>query len=128
MTSTRYQSQTHLYRSRDGMILGVCKGIAHYFDFSVFWVRCVTLVMFLFSGFWPLGGIYLLAALLMKPAPVIPLETSEEQEFYHSYASSQGLALQRLKRCFDKLDHRIQRLEHQVTTRESDWERRFYAS
>ena len=127
MTSST-QSQTHLYRSRDGMILGVCKGIARYFDFSVFWVRCVTLVVFLFSGFWPLGGIYMLAALLMKPAPVIPLETGEEQEFYHSYASSRGMALQRLKRSFDKLDRRIQRLEHQVTTRESDWERRFHAS
>lgn len=127
MTSAA-QSQTHLYRSRDGMILGVCKGVADYFDFSLFWVRCVTFVVFLFSGLWAVGGLYLLAALLMKPAPVIPLQTSQEQEFYHSYAGSRGMALQRLKRSFDKLDRRIQRLEHLITSREHDWERRFHAS
>lgn len=122
------QSQTHLYRSRDGMVLGVCKGIADYFDFSLFRVRCVTFVVFLFSGLWAVGGLYLLAALLMKPAPVIPLQTSQEQEFYHSYAGSRGMALQRLKRSFDKLDRRIQRLEHLITSREHDWERRFHTS
>ena len=129
-SSTPYTaaSQTNLYRSRHGMILGVCKGIARYFDCNVFWVRCIAVVFFIFSGFWPLGGIYLLAALLMKPAPVIPLETTEEQEFYDSYASSRGMALQRLKRTFDKLDRRIQRLEHMVTTRESDWDRRLNGS
>ena len=127
MTSAA-QSQTQLYRSRDGMVLGVCKGVADYFDFSLFWVRCVALVVFLFSGLWAVGGLYLLAALLMKPAPVIPLQTSQEQEFYHSYAGSRGMALQRLKRSFDKLDRRIQRLEHLLTSRERDWERRFHAS
>ncbi len=130
MMSTRYsvQPQTNLYRSRHGMILGVCTGIARYLDCSVFWTRSITAVLFLFSGFWPIGGIYLLAALLMKPAPVVPLETTAEQEFYDSYASSRGMALQRLKRTFDKLDRRIQRLEHMVTTRESDWDRRFHSS
>lgn len=130
MTSTRYsvQSQTNLYRSRHGMVLGVCKGIAHYLNCSVVWTRCLATTFFIFSGFWPIGGIYLLAALLMKPAPVVPLETTAEQEFYDSYASSRGMALQRLKRTFDKLDRRIQRLEHMVTTRESDWDRRFHSS
>ena len=28
-----------LYRSRNGVILGVCRGIADYFDLSAFWIR-----------------------------------------------------------------------------------------
>ena len=40
-----------LYRSRDGMILGVCKGIADTFDFSVFGARIITLILLFFSGF-----------------------------------------------------------------------------
>ena len=62
-----------LYRSRNGAILGVCRGIAEYFDFSLFWVRAITVLLFLFSGIWPIIILYFLAALLMKPEPVIPI-------------------------------------------------------
>lgn len=116
----------YCYRARDGIFLGVCKGIADYFGWSVFWTRCIVVLGLIFSGFWPIGGIYLLAGLLMKPAPVIPLETAGEQEFYDSYTSSRSMAVHRLKQTFDKLDRRIQRLEHMVTTREYDWEQRLH--
>lgn len=113
-----------VYRSRDGIILGVCRGIAEYFDFSVFWVRAVTLLVFLFSGFWPIAVLYFVAALLMKPEPVIPIDTSGEQEFYNSYVHSRKGAAERLKRRYRNLEVRIQRLEETVTTREFDWEHR----
>ena len=31
------------YRSREGVIFGVLRGIAEYFDFSVFWIRAGAL-------------------------------------------------------------------------------------
>jgi phage shock protein PspC (stress-responsive transcriptional regulator) len=62
-------SRRRLYRSRDGIILGVCRGVADYFNFSAFWIRAIVIVVFIFSGFWPIIGIYILAALLMKSAP-----------------------------------------------------------
>jgi len=113
-----------MYRSRDGIILGVCRGIAEYFDFSVFWVRGITVLFFLFSGFWPLTVIYFIAALLMKPKPAIPIHTNEEQEFYNSYVHSRKGAADRIKRRYRNLEGRIQRLEDTVTTREFDWEHR----
>ena len=113
-----------LYRSRRGMICGVCKGLAEYWDFSVAWTRCIALALLFFTGMWPIAGLYLLAALLMKPAPSMPVETDEEREFYNSYVSSQSMALHRLRRIFDKLDRRIRRIEDVVTAREYDWERR----
>ena len=114
----------NLYRSRHGMIFGVCAGIADYLGLNVFWVRVATVALFLFTGIWPTAIAYILAALLMKPEPVIPIETEEAQEFYNSYVSSRGLALHRLKRTFDNLDRRVQRMETIVTAREYDWERR----
>jgi len=116
--------QGGLYRSRNGVILGVCRGIAEYFDFSVFWARAIAVIALLFSGFWPIMGIYFGAALLMKPEPVLPIHTDEEQEFYDSYIHSQKGAADRLKRRFDNLNRRIQRMEHNVTAREFDWEKR----
>jgi phage shock protein C len=113
-----------LYRSRRGKICGVCRGVAEYLDFSVFWTRAITVVVFFFTGMWPIVGIYVLAALLMKPEPLVPIETDEELEFYSSYVNSREMALQRLRRVFDKLDRRVQRVEDTVTAREYDWERR----
>lgn len=114
-----------LYRSRNGIILGVCRGLAEYFDLSVFWVRVISLVLLIFTGFWPIGALYLISALLMKPKPVIPINTEEEQEFYDTYTHSRGQAAQRLKQKYATLKRRIQRLEDIVTSPEYNWEDRF---
>lgn len=116
--------QQGLYRSRNGVILGVCRGIAECFDFSVFWVRAIALILLIVTGFWPITGLYLLAALLMKPEPMIPIRDEAEQEFYDSYTHSRHSAVQRIKHRFDRLDRRIQRMEHIVTSTDFDWEDR----
>lgn len=113
-----------LYRSRNGMILGVCRGIAEYFDLSRNWVRFFTVILFFITGFWPTGILYFAAAFLMKPEPVVPLENSDEHEFYESYVRSKEMATDRIKRRYSNLERRIQRLEHSVTTPEFDWEDR----
>ncbi len=114
-----------MYRSRNGIILGVCKGIANYFDLSIFWIRAGAVIILLLSGLWPMVGIYLVAALLMKPEPMRPLEDENEREFYHSYVNSPSSAAQRLKKKFQDLDRRIRRMEDTVTGREYEWERKF---
>ena len=114
-----------IYRSRNGVILGVCRGIAQYFDLSVFWVRIIALAILIFTCFWPGIGIYFLAALIMKPEPVIPIQKKKEKEFYDSYTQSPHGASQRLRRKFENLKRRIQRLEDIVTSPEFEWEDRF---
>ena len=113
-----------VYRSRSGLIFGVCRGVAEYLGFSVFWFRFLTIGAAIFTGIWPVIGVYILAALLMKPEPVVPFEEDSEQEFYDSYVNSRSMALSRLKRTFDNLERRIRRMENLVTAREYDWERR----
>jgi phage shock protein C len=117
-------SHRGLYRSRQGAILGVCRGIANYFDFSVFWTRTIAVMLLIFTGFWPVLIIYFGAALLMKPEPVLSIDSEDEREFYDSYTRSRRGAADRLKRKFNQLDRRIQRMEHAVTSREFDWEQR----
>ena len=106
------------------MIFGICKGFADYLNINVVWVRIFAVICLLCTGLWPTAVIYILATIIMKPEPVLPLETEEAQEFYNSYVSSRNLALLRLKRTFDSLNRRIQRMESTVTAREHDWERR----
>lgn len=113
-----------LYRSRNGVVLGVCRGIAEYFDFSVFWTRTIVLIVLFFSGFWPILALYFIAALLMKPEPVIPIESDDQQEFYDSYMYSRKGAIDRLRRRYENLERRIQRMEHTVTSKDFNWDRR----
>ena len=118
-------SREGIYRARNGVIFGVCRGLAEHFDFSVLWARVIAVIFLFVSGFWPAIGLYLIATLIMKPAPVIPLKTEAEQEFYDSYTHSRRMAARRLKRRFENLERRLQRMEHIVTTREFDWESKF---
>jgi len=120
-----YQRQRGMYRSRGGVLLGVCQGIASYFDMSVFWVRMAWIVAFLLTGLWPVAGIYVILALLLKPEPVRPIDSDGDKEFYDSYVSSPRHAAGRLRRKFENLDRRIRRMEDRVTGRDFEWERKF---
>lgn len=113
-----------IYRSRQGAIFGVCRGLSEHFAFSVFWVRLIALVMLIVSGLWPAMILYILAALVMKPQPVMPISSPDEQQFYDRYTASRHDAAQRLKRRYEGLEDRIRRMEDVVTSREYDWERR----
>lgn len=117
----RLTSAEGFYRSRRGIIFGVCRGLAEHFNFSVFWTRVIVLILFLFTGFWPVGVLYVIAGLLLNPEPVIPLENESDEEFYQSYTRSRSSAIQRIKKKFDNIDRRIQRMEDTVTSKEFDF-------
>ena len=104
-----------LYRSRNGILLGVCKGLAEYFDFSIYWARAILVICLILSGFWPIMGLYFLAALIMKPEPAIPVQPKAEKAFG---------AAERLRRRYENIERRLRRMEDAVTTREFDWYRR----
>ncbi|MCP4692428.1 MAG: PspC domain-containing protein [Desulfobacterales bacterium] len=114
-----------IYRARDGAVLGVCKGLADYFDFKVGRVRFLTVVIMILSGLWPIVAVYFVASLIMKPEPVRPLTTEDEKEFYNSYLHSRQGVTGRIKRRYENLESRIRRLEDAVTAREFDWDRKF---
>ena len=120
-----FRRRERIYRSRNGLIFGVCRGVAEYFGFSVFWVRTIVVLLFLFTGFWPVGVLYLLAVFLIRLEPVVPISSIYEQEFYDAYLHSRPQAINRLKRRYDSLKRRIQRMEDTVTSSEFNWEGRF---
>lgn len=117
-------SARRLYRSRNGLLLGVCRGIAEWRDIPVIWVRLAVLILVVLSGFWLGLAAYVVAGLLIKPEPVLTPDSDDEFEFYDAVARSRRQALQRLQRTFDRLDRRTQRLEHAVTSTDYRWSRR----
>ncbi len=101
--------------------MGVCRGIAQHFDFSVFWTRTFIFIIFLFTGFWPIGVMYIVAGLVLKVEPVSPFRNEQDHDFYENYTQSKTSAVQRLKRKFENIEGRIQRMEHTVTSKEFNW-------
>ena len=60
-----------IYRSRRGILGGVCRGLAEYFDVSVFWTRVFTFLAFWITGCFPTLFLYVLAVMLMKKEPYL---------------------------------------------------------
>ena len=116
-----------LYRSRDGVIFGVCRGVADYFDFSVFWIRVIMIGIFIATGFFPIIVIYILAALLMKAEPVMEFGGDAGHTGRKAYAYTGHDTAEALKRKWRHLEDRIRRMEDKVTSREYDWNNRFFS-
>jgi phage shock protein C len=71
-----------LYRSRNGIIWGVCQGFSDWSGISVGVVRTVAVVSFILSGFFPVAFLYAGAALILPVEPVT-------QTHNHYYGSSE---------------------------------------
>lgn len=124
MNRWRHRTDGGVYRSRNGVIAGVCRGLADYFNFSVAWFRFIVVIVTIFSGLWPMIILYALAAMVMKPEPVRPLNTEAERDFYDDYVQSRHSAARRMKRRYDHLERRLRRMENTVTAQDFDWDRR----
>ena len=108
-----------LYRSRQGLLFGVCRGAADYLDISVFWTRMLTLLLMVFTGFWPVTIIYLLAALVLKREPGAWATPYHEHWRYAQYEAARAC-----RRAADSLDARLERMEHAAARDMRDWEAR----
>ena len=113
-----------LYRSRDGLFLGVCKGLAQSRNIPTWVVRAFFIVAALLSSLWPVVLVYILLGLLMRPEPLLPPQSQDEQDFYDTAAQSRSRAIHRLKKAYDAVERRTRNLEHVLISKEADWERR----
>lgn len=102
-----------LYRSRNGMLLGICQGIADWRDLPVSVVRLIFIIICLVTAVAPCVIIYLLLGL------IIPIEPRG--------GSYRKTTMDDIKDEFDNLKSRVNRMEDEATRdKESDWDRRFH--
>ena len=109
-----------LYRSRYGIVFGVCRGIAEYFNISVFWTRALALFFLIVSGFWPTGVLYIVAALLMKKGPSSDARGSRGNRSYYGPTRAYRAHFDGVKSRFSNLERRMRNVEDIVTSKEYD--------
>ncbi len=116
-----------LYQNRaDGLIFGICTGIADYFGFDVAMTRIVTALSLVFFTFPTFVAYFLLALLLPKRPRSIGSSTgSERDSLQRQVRSSPHETLDNVKHRFRELDSRLQRLEKYLTSRRFQLDREF---
>jgi phage shock protein C len=106
---------------QNGVIAGVCAGIAEYFDWSPKLLRIGTVLLFVFGGGFPVIVIYCVLWYVMDP--LSPVEAS-------TLAASDGPApgrappsMSEVKSRFARLDERLRNIEECVTEKEFELRR-----
>lgn len=123
---TSCERTAKLYRSRKGMIFGVCQGIADWKGINAGYIRLTLVILTVFTGFFPFGLLYLIAAFFL------PLEPAyrERRSYYNRSHVKKGFY--DLKQEFEDLSARFNSSAHSAGSgtsgsysREKDWDRRF---
>ena len=112
-----------IQRASDGMLLGVCKGIAQSRNLPVFAVRLAVVALTMVTGFGPGIALYILAAALMETAA--PGGFSEEERFRPDPRAERARLIRDLKERILRMDKRIQRMEDQVVRPDFHWDKRW---
>lgn len=102
-----------------GVIAGVCAGIAEYFDWNVRLLRAALVVVFVFSGAFPILVIYAVLWYVMEPlSPSSAPTLTESGAPYRRPAS-----MDEIRGRFSRLDERLRDIEECMTDKEFELRR-----
>lgn len=117
-------TRNRLYRDREnGMLFGVCAGLADYFGFDVKLTRILVAIGGLL--FFPtIIVIYVILGLLLDTAPDERRKPAgDDYELRRRVRAEPHATLRSVRHRFRDLDRRLQRLERYVTSRKYNLER-----
>lgn len=133
MSSTVFGSRNPFYGMRrypdNGVIAGVCEGLAVHFDWNPRIVRVFAVLLLIFTGFWPAVVTYCVAWYIVEPVhgPTPSQSTSPSAPGAPptpgSAATGPGVPMPELKSRFARLDDRLRQIEECVTDREFELRR-----
>jgi phage shock protein C len=119
------QSRYRLYRDPDnGLIAGVCAGIADYRGIERIVIR-LAFVLALVFFIVPAALAYILLAIALPKRPPALYRSDEEAAFWRGVATAPDDTLAGLRRRFGDLEGRIREMERQVTSGDADLRRKF---
>ena len=118
-------SRHHLYRDpENGILAGVCAGIAAYFGLERIIVR-LAFVVALILFFPPTAIAYVVLAIALPRRPPGLYASREDEAFWRGVATAPEDAFSGLKRRFGDLERRLRDMERSVTSSEFDLRRKF---
>ena len=115
---TRGHNPSRLYRDTyNGVIMGVCAGIADYFGINAWAVRLAAVIgLFLFTIPAIIG--YVLAGFFVPKKPEGLYESPGEEAFWRGVRTEPGRTAHDLGHKFREMERRLRAVEAYVTSRE----------
>ncbi len=114
-----------LYRDKENALFaGVCAGIAEYFGFNRKGTRVVTVLLMLFPPFFAFILVsYLILAIVLPVKPSELYENQEQAEFWRGVSNAPSDVFGALRHRFRELNHRLEKMEACVTSKEFEIDR-----
>jgi phage shock protein C len=121
----KHKNPHRLFRDKEHAVLaGVCAGIAEYFGLNRKGVRLVTFLIILFPPFFGFVIIsYIVLAIVLPVKPGDLFESSEQAEFWRGVSNAPSDVFGALRHRFRELNHRLEKMEAFVTSREFEIDR-----
>jgi phage shock protein C len=121
----KHKNPHRLFRDKEnGMIAGVCAGIAEYFGLNRKGVRLVTFLFMLFPPFFAFVVIsYIVLAIVLPVKPSNLFENTEQAEFWRGVSNAPSDVFGALRHRFRELNHRLEKMEAFVTSKEFEIDR-----
>jgi len=125
MNSEREPGPRRLFRDRDnGMVAGVCAGIADYFGFNLRATRLLALISLLMA--MPVTLVVYFATVLLVPAAPDPTrQAAYDPEFRRAVRSDPAKTVNDVRRRYQALEGRLARLERYVTSSRFELDQEF---
>lgn len=118
--------RNRLYRnSRDGMIAGVCAGVADYFGFDLTITRVLVVLAAIFFFPFTVVAYVVLALLLPKKPPELGYGSEAEAELDRRMRAEPHASLHSIRHRFREIDRRLQNIERYVTSKRFNLDREF---
>lgn len=115
---------TKLYKiSEQGKIMGVCAGLADYFDINLTAVRFMTFLLALFTGFWFVLLIYFMLGFILDNKPADLYTDAKEEEFWKQTRSDPSYSASEMRQRFRDIERRTTQMEAYITSKRFKLER-----
>lgn len=106
-----------LYRdTRNAKVMGVCAGIADYFDIKVCVIRFLAILAIIFTGGWAIL-VYVLLGFILDPKPDALYDRPQDDEFWRGARTKPDYTAVDLRKRFDAIERRCRNLEAYITSK-----------
>ncbi len=121
----KHKNPHRLFRDKENaMIAGVCAGVAEYFGLNRKGVRLATFLLILFPPFFAFVVIsYVVLAIVLPVKPRELYENTEQAEFWRGVSNAPSDVFGALRHRFRELNHRLEKMEAYVTSKEFEIDR-----
>jgi phage shock protein C len=121
-------SATKLYKNpRDGMLMGVCAGLADYFGINATAVRLLVVFGAIFTGIGVFVIGYIILGFVIDPKPADLYEDEEEETFWRETRKAPEYSAAELRRRFRDIERRTTEMESYMTSKRFRLERELKA-